>query len=412
MFKRLIIWLVAVGLVTIFVATAANAFYWRGRGAVDTHFTCPIDGLANCPASFRDRIVGAVEVSEASSEESCDYYWDSSSGKCYQPTCVMTGTLVCEYADDCGLIYNFPVTLIGESFKSQENFTEGEAGTAIGIGFLKNAETICSDSEYGGDYSDYSPNAGFGETSFFDGVDATGIEVKKQQDFFPNYAFSNTYQRNIFNTSVLWSSTGGSSIPEPLHFPCCGESNSLTVNVNGSGTVSISDPAGTTNCDDGTEPCVVPYDVDHAPVDQCPVVMLTAVPLVSGGEEWRFIRWEGACSGTEPSCEVTPGATTTVTAIFEAVSFTLTVKVYGDQNDVGWLFDPFKKKFDDPNETNCSHTCTVKLDANSTYSVKKKGGSLVPGGWGGDDCFGIPNSSDYCSGVMDGNKEVTITFVP
>lgn len=66
----------------------------------------------------------------------------------------------------------------------------------------------------------------------------------------------------------------------------------------------VSDPPGLT-CEDGSDSCTYGFSTGQT-------VTLTAVPA-SGAS---FDRWDGACTGTNPTCTVTIGSTTTVTASF------------------------------------------------------------------------------------------------
>ncbi len=86
MFKRLLIGLVAVGLVTIFIAEAAHALSIRRRNTVENTHRCE----ATFPDSQTpDPCFGADLVTDTL------YGYDESTGKAI---CKMTGTVICEPA--------------------------------------------------------------------------------------------------------------------------------------------------------------------------------------------------------------------------------------------------------------------------------------------------------------------------
>jgi len=193
--------------------------------------------------------------------------------------------------------------------------------------------------------------------------------------------------------------------------PCCGGSNTLTVQIEGQGTVE-SEPAGV-NCVNNIGDCTKTYDgTTGSPVyDTCPDVVLTATPECDPyGSCYGFTGWSGGgCSGTVPSCTVTTQGNPTVTAAFEASYHTLTVEVDGDgTKDRAWIFKP-RSDFDIPSEFYCYGTCYKQFEPGTTVVIKRKGGTF--GEWGGDVCSGVPNSVDTCEIVMDGSKTVTANFI-
>ena len=118
--------------------------------------------------------------------------------------------------------------------------------------------------------------------------------------------------------------------------------STLTVSVAGSGTVTSTD--GCINC---------PGTCSHSYVDNTPVT-LNATPA-SG---WAFSSWGGACSGSNPSCNLTMTQNTSVSASFYQLPVTLTVSVVGSgtvTSTDGYI--------------NCPGTCTHTYDPNSPVTL-------------------------------------------
>lgn len=388
MFKRLIICLVAVGLVTIFTISA-NAFYWRGRGTVENFHNCKSGESCYDAEKVVDRLFGAVEVDGVLALEDCDYFWDSENGKCWQPTCEMTGTVVCEESGgDCGLLEFTDVGIDQDSFQSEAYFTSED--TATGIGLLTRDLGVEACGNYG-IYSDYKPNAIMGLSSYYiKGASDPFYEfIDVCPDFQPDP--SDPFKRDKFNCKLLWSSL--ESVEQP-HLPCCGVTNTLTVQIEtgGGGTVTSSD--GKINCDTTITPCVATYGGTVAPYDGCPEVVLTATPDLG----YEFTGWSGSdCSGPG-ECIVTP--TANVTATFKLGNNTLRVEVYGDgTKDSVWIFSP-RSNFDVPNVKYCTDICIVEFDVGTYVVLKRKKGTFDE--WAGI-CKGTPNSVQECKILIDGD---------
>ena len=159
---------------------------------------------------------------------------------------------------------------------------------------------------------------------------------------------------------------------------------SLTVKVEGGGTVTGAGAACTDNC-------VTSHD--HGSV-----VALTATP----GENRAFDRWEGACSGTAPTCSVTLDAAKTVTANFKAASRQLTVAPPAN----GHVSEGSNVNCGDgAGETACSHDyshdteITLTANPDNDYEVDA---------WGGD--CATAGSATTCALTMSAARSVSITF--
>lgn len=377
MFKRLMFGLFAVGLVAVFTAETANGAVGRYRRSVEN--------LHKCETAL-DPCYGAESVTDIL------YGWDGTNA-----ICNMTGRVFCDPLDNGEICSDADsnTKLTSASFSNTATF-DVETASDLTVLDAVTGQMVC-DTEYPEIttvFNKFWPNAFVAHSTYK----------------FPTTSGKPDYElieRCLIQTDdpkysciTLWDST--SQVP-PLHLPCCGESNTLTVNVIGSGTV-VSDPAGI-NCGNGAEECVVTYDGTTAPIDQCPVVVLTATPLGGEGadEGWVFTGYSGDCSGTDP-CTVTPAAT--VMATFEPDYFTLTVQVNGDgANDRAWIFDP-RSDFDSPPQFYCYGHCTKKVDEGTRVVIKKKGGKSQ---WGGV-CEGVPNSVTTCDVVVDASKEIIVNY--
>ncbi|MFN2190051.1 MAG: InlB B-repeat-containing protein, partial [Candidatus Promineifilaceae bacterium] len=157
----------------------------------------------------------------------------------------------------------------------------------------------------------------------------------------------------------------------------------LTVAVGGTGKgVISSDPTGIDCPDD----CVESYDHGTA-------VTLTALSSITS----TFKGWSGACSGTD-QCIVTLTSTQNVTAEFRLIQYDVTVHFDGNgSGEVSSL----------PAGLDCPGSCTTPFDVGTvvTLSHAADAGSTF-GGWSG-----ACTSPDSCALSMDGNHEVTATFI-
>jgi hypothetical protein len=401
MFKRFMIGLVAVGLVVIFMTEAANALVFRGRNTVVNTHICnqflpgtQIPDLCYGADSVSDRLTGLDGV---------------------EATCTMTGMLVCEQETGgiCSDSTN-EAPLTTNSFISINNLFDLKTNTAQDLTSLVSGDgqQLCNEQfpQETTVFTKFWPSAFLAYSVYEDkdtafpniGVDQTTYELIQRCTIEPG--------DELYSCTTVWdSSPTYADSPRP-HLPCCGESNTLTVNVTEGGTVT-SDPAGI-NCGTLGTDCNKTYNGSVAPYDGCPEVVLTATPD-EGLSGYEFTGWSGGggCSGTgtcTPSLEDSP----TVTATFEASYHTLTVVVKGDgTKDRAWLFYP-RSDFDDPAEFYCYGTCTKRFDPGTTVTIKRKGGTF--GTWGDDPsdaCYGVPNSSDTCTVTMDKSYTATANFI-
>ena len=157
---------------------------------------------------------------------------------------------------------------------------------------------------------------------------------------------------------------------------------SLTVSKSGTGTVTSS-PAGISCGNDCTET----YPAGT-------VVTLTADP--SNGS--TFAGWSGACSGTNPTCQVTMDASKAVTATFVATPrVTLDVEKLGSGS--GTVTGP---------GINCGGNCSETYDVGTvvTLTADAANGSTFIG-WSAN-C--PPTTPTSCQVTMDVSKTVTATF--
>jgi hypothetical protein len=134
---------------------------------------------------------------------------------------------------------------------------------------------------------------------------------------------------NVYNLVTNWVVAGGGSA-------------GLTVSVTGSGTVT-SNPAGI-NC---PSTCSQTFAGG-------PQVTLTATP--SGGSNWVFSGWSGACSGAG-RCTVTMAAAQSVTATF-VQGYTLSVNVSGSGTVIS-----------SPAGVNCPSTCSDGYASNTSVTL-------------------------------------------
>jgi uncharacterized repeat protein (TIGR02543 family) len=161
---------------------------------------------------------------------------------------------------------------------------------------------------------------------------------------------------------------------------------SVTVEGTGTGTVTSS-PAGidvTTGTDTGA----------FAPGT---VVTLTATPAAGS----VFEGWEGACTGTEPTCAVTMSVARTVTATFQAEAADYVLAVGLDGSGTGRVTsDPAGIDL-----TTGATTATFASGTVVTLTATADDGSVFAG-WGGA-CAG---TSATCEVTMNAARSVTATF--
>jgi hypothetical protein len=383
MFKRLTIVLVAVGLVTIFIAEAANARAIRLRRTVENVHEC---SSGDCVGAKKvtDRIFGAVEVTPG----------------VYKPACEMTGTLVCEKADECGLVELYSIGLTQDSFVSDADFTDENEAIGIAVYETEAGEIDCLEAT-GGTYSDYKPNAIMVKSEYFSPASAP-TPFYTVWEVCPDYSRitdpdSPFFGTDVFDCTKMWDSNSTAEEPK---LPCCGVSNTLSVGVIGNGTVTSDDE--NINC---STDCEWVYNGTTAPIDACPEVTLTATPENGLGAVYTFTGWSGDCSGTA-LCTVIPPAS--VTATFEADSFLLTVTLSDrDSNDRVRIFNPSDLVFQETGKNVCDRDqCTVWVDLGVSVVLKKQGDSIM---WGGV-CDGVPNNNTNCAIVMDAAKEAIVFF--
>lgn len=108
-------------------------------------------------------------------------------------------------------------------------------------------------------------------------------------------------------------------------------------------------------------------------------VTLTATPQAGS----VFGRWTGACSGTQPTCTITPSTTgaVTATAAFNVATGTLTISTAGSRG-TGTVTSS-------PAGVNCPTTCSAAYPLGSlvTLTARPLGNSFF-GGWSGGGCAG------------------------
>jgi hypothetical protein len=380
MVKRHTITFVAVCLVTIFIAEAANALIFRSRRSVENFHNC---------TEVTDPCYGATSVTDRL------YGWDGT-----KAICEMTGRLFCtpENNDEICSDSDAPAPLYQASFSETATF---DVATAENLTVLNDevGQDAC-DSYYDGrstDFEKFWPNQFLAHTVYTFDDDRPDYELIETCEIVtddPQYA-----------CEEVWNST--STAPHP-HLPCCGESNTLTVNVSKGGTVT-SDYNGTTIIDCGPDnigDCDETFDGTSTSIDACPELLLTATPEASEIALYTFAGWSGGCSGLDPECTVFPPAV--VAATFEADSYLLKVTLNNiDKNDRVRIFEPSNLIFEETGDNICDKAeCTVWVDPDITVVIKKQGDSIM---WDGD-CSGVANDNLNCALFMDGPKEAIVEF--
>jgi len=157
-------------------------------------------------------------------------------------------------------------------------------------------------------------------------------------------------------------------------------SHRLTVAVNGSGRV-VSTPAGI----DCGATCSSQFDAGTS-------VVLVAIPAAG----WRFSGWIGDCAGAG-QCSVLLGADAAVTASFERIRFSLTMRRTGSGT--------VRSR---PAGIDCGPTCAASLDSGTTVTLTAEpdAGSRFLG-WSG----GCSGSGD-CKLTLGADAVVTASFIP
>jgi len=134
-------------------------------------------------------------------------------------------------------------------------------------------------------------------------------------------------------------------------------------------TVSLGGPAGGSTV------------ASEAPGIDCPTACSVAwdggarVTLhAAAADNLRFVRWSGACTGTDTTCELTMDGPKTATALFGPSTYTGRVSVVGK----GLVTNP-------ATGLRCARTCSARFDADQTFAFKA---TSVQGwkftGWAGD----------------------------
>ncbi len=121
------------------------------------------------------------------------------------------------------------------------------------------------------------------------------------------------------------------------------------------------------------------------------IVTLTAVPATGS----MFTSWGGACSGTNPTCDVTLADAKNVTATFDIATYTVTVTRAGA--GTGTVSG---------DGIACGSTCTVNVPHGTMISLAAAPGNLsVFAGWGGA-CSGTA----ACDVTVTSNTAITANF--
>ena len=379
MFKRLMIGLVAVGVVAIFIAETANATVSRRRRTVENLHGCVLDPCSGA-TSVTDRIFGAEEVPL---EGGVCAYFQALDGKCYRPTCEITGTLVCENTDYvCGVVETTTVGLTQLSFQSEAFFNDVDY-TAIGITVLDRTvgEGACHD-EGAGNYLDYLPDA----------IVALSVYALSGGSSYELLEVCPTFAGDTFVCEPWWNST--SADPRPK-LPCCGDPTTLTVSVTGGGRVTSNDD--NINCVEDGKNCGFEYGTEP-PYDTCPEVTLTAIDHPSGA--YGPVVWTGCDDvSLDNECIVTP--TAQVTATFPILDNFISVTVTADS--VGgaraWIQDPSRTNFTYPDSKYCTpangpcyiNTSVLPFSELDSLVLKRKGGDYLQ--WVGGPCGDQTNNS-------------------
>jgi len=153
----------------------------------------------------------------------------------------------------------------------------------------------------------------------------------------------------------------------------------LSTSTTGEGAVT-SDPAG---IDCGTT-C-------SATFDDAQRVVLTATPATG----WRFAGWEGACSGSQPSCEITMDQSRDARARFERVRHPLTVTRSGEGTVIS-----------EPAGIDCGSVCARDYDHGTRVTLQ----ATPRRGWKFAGWSGACSGTGACVLDMTAARAVTATF--
>ena len=381
MFKRLMFGLFAVGLVAVFTVETANSAVGRYRRSVEN--------LHKCETST-DPCYGAESVTDTL------YGWDGTNA-----ICNMTGRVFCDPLDNGEICSDADsnTKLTSASFSNTATFL---VDTASDLTVLDDAtgQQVC-DAEYPPEttvFNKFWPNAFLAYSTYkfptsFGKPDYELIEKCFIQTDDPEYS-----------CTKLWDSTYQSL---PPHLPCCGETNTLTVEIADGVGGTVTSENNEINCGTGGTDCEEVFDGTMEPIDACPEVKLTARP----DPGYVFTGWSENCSiSSTGECIITPDAD--VTATFALPEGTLTVIVTGGVAGAKvWIKDP-RENFDDPDEFYCTDICTKEVSPGDLIVLKRKGGTYL--NWGGI-CEGVPNANDTCAITMptDGSGVLAISnFAP
>ena len=435
MFKRLMIGMLAVGMVAIFTVEAANAAVPRYRRSVDSVHTCPIEGLESiCPGSVRDKLYGA-ELLDGIGQDACvtaghlwkpeDTVTNQADGAviivaagCYRPTCVLTGTLECFNSEDT-CVESAPNEIFGITQVGSESVKDfiGDPKTATGVAAFQTEDVLqqCDYLLY--DSANVKPDAVIGFTTYYSGTAGNGDELGRFIDVCPIF-YKNDELEDQFNCTIAWQDfPNDPDLPvqdgDLPYLPCCGAVDLLNVTIAGEGNVT-SDPVDIINCDEnGGEGCsVYTSDDPTGGFNGCPEPEITLTATADEG--WSFSEWTGPCTGddlTDPTCTVTAAqGYGSVMATFVQLPIITVIIENGDANDRVRIFRPSELDYTDPANTDICTTddspCTIEsLAFGAEVTFKKQGDSVT---WSGLNCLGGDNSADTCTVILQEGESNTI----
>jgi hypothetical protein len=169
--------------------------------------------------------------------------------------------------------------------------------------------------------------------------------------------------------------------------PTSSNQYSLVVDKNGTGSGTVtSNPAGI-NCG---QDCQEDYNLGT-------LVTLTATPQQGS----NFVRWEGDCSGTSPTCQLTMNKNKNVTAVFNSQEFVLYINVRPSGSGIVTI-NPGGYSC---NSENCSFVYTTSTPITLTASSSR--GYVFKHWEDGCSDFG---TNPVCQFTIRGNVIVTAVF--